>query len=669
VPGPDGRVIFTGRGMFTQEAKPAGRAGGAAGECTLPSVQGHYYFVLAAEGVGAKPAGTLYLEGHSRPLVKPTGIQWPLEINLRGTGRITLDQRVLYFPDYQTIVSIPAADDRLVVQPFAVEDAMLKASIDFLFVASRPPLSAAPGKTYTYTPDVKSRKKGVVVRLDAGPPGMKVSEEGKVTWEVPADFAGKTAEVALKVRDGSGQEVVHSFRITVAGVAVPKKDPPPPEPVPLSGVIAEVAWSFEPPKKSELRAPFLARSRVPVNLPGPAVDAVVGGGGRYLLLHIPSKKTVAVFDVNQVSVVKQLPVEEDVVYMAAGMEKLILIRPGKSTIQRYSLSTFEIEKTAELPVKGRVAEVAMGWASNGPLLLWEKVENKKPRDDAFHFVDPETLDLLKTPGLEGLAGRLAPKLQGTAASGNGKVFAFRSKGSLQSLVRRGNRWVLYASSADSERASGLLYALPSLDGSVICTSAGLFSDRCAERKDEGTTTLPALNGPYYLGDNSIYLPGNPKPFLGVPTRTAAEIKGLGPRNGVFWEKHFYVIPNARVMLFLTGSNTQVVVDPFDVLAGLERSRVPYLYVTSQPTEVVKGGETFTYKVTARSRRGGVRMTVIIGPKGMTVAPDGTVTWKVPAAEEEEEVDVTIGLTDAANVEAAHTFTLTVLPNKPKKPQP
>ena len=52
-------------------------------------------------------------------------------------------------------------------------------------------------------------------KLDSGPKGMTVSDEGTVTWEVPADAAAGDQDVILTIRDKSGQDAFHTFAIKI----------------------------------------------------------------------------------------------------------------------------------------------------------------------------------------------------------------------------------------------------------------------------------------------------------------------------------------------------------------------------------------------------------------------------------------------------------------------
>jgi hypothetical protein len=44
---------------------------------------------------------------------------------------------------------------------------------------------------------------------------MKVTAEGKLTWDVPKDFAAETVSVIVVVSDSSGKDVFHTFKVAV----------------------------------------------------------------------------------------------------------------------------------------------------------------------------------------------------------------------------------------------------------------------------------------------------------------------------------------------------------------------------------------------------------------------------------------------------------------------
>jgi hypothetical protein len=676
VPGHDGKVIYTARGMYTSEVKPIGKAGRAGGDFCVPAVSGPFYLVLSSKSRfgfslarGEKPEVALHMQGDARVLAKLTGLDLPDGINPWGRERVTIDQRLLFCPDHKVIVTVPSTDDRVVLYSFDVDQAMQKAGIDYLYVASHPPLQAEPGQTWSYEMAVRSRKGAVKVKLGSGPGGMTTTEDGKVTWAIPASFEAKEVNVVLNVTDASGQEVLHSFKVRVGDPTGTDDSPVPPKPV----VLGEVAWDFPAPRPTLIQSPILTKARTSKLMTATVGDLVVGGGGRFVVLHFPREKRIGVFDVTSAKIVKYFAADDDDLLMAAGMDKLILVLPAAQKIERYSLSKLEREQSAPLPTKGRAMAVAMGPASAGPLLLWERGADKSTeKQKALYFLNPETFEVLASPGLDGVPGRIGA-VRSIAASGDGRVFALRTPSRLYSLVRHGKRLVLYGSAGADFRAA--TYALPGPDGSVIYTSAGLFDERCRKLKDakDDSNPLPASHGAFFLSDQGAYLRGYGRTVLKLPERTSLETTGLADTNPVPAEKRSILVPGARVLLFLTGSNDRLIVDRFDVVAALERSGIDYLYVTARPPGPVARGADFTYKLTAVSKRGKVKFRKVDGPAELKVGEDGTVTWKVPASKDEEEVAVKVSIEDSKQ-EINHTFTITVLAAPPaedatKPPQP
>src|SRR5262249_10293347 len=110
-----------------------------------------------------------------------------------------------------------------------------------------------------------------------------------------------------------------------------------------------------------------------VALSGAVTDVAVGGGGRYLVFHLGEQKKLAVFDVTQGKVVRELPVADAVIHFAARGDQLGVGYPHPKLIQIWSLVTFEKERSAPLPVsltRDDIHQVCMGSASPGPLFVY-----------------------------------------------------------------------------------------------------------------------------------------------------------------------------------------------------------------------------------------------------------------------------------------------------------
>ena len=71
---------------------------------------------------------------------------------------------------------------------------------------------------------------------------------------------------------------------------------------------------------------------------------------------------------NELKVVKSLPLESDKGLFAAGKDRVMIVYPDTKRIERWSLHTYEKELGAEVPY-ANITAVAMGSAANDRLAL------------------------------------------------------------------------------------------------------------------------------------------------------------------------------------------------------------------------------------------------------------------------------------------------------------
>jgi hypothetical protein len=81
-----------------------------------------------------------------------------------------------------------------------------------------------------------------------------------------------------------------------------------------------------------------------------------------------------------------------------------------------------------------------------------------------------------------------------------------------------------------------------------------------------------------------------------------------------WEKRIFYYPRGNLLITLGGDGLdRLVLRRINVVEQLKRTGVDYLVVTSRPPGA-KLGESFSYKVEVRSRKGGVKVNWLPGPK-------------------------------------------------------
>lgn len=420
----------------------------------------------------------------------------------------------------------------------------------------------------------------------------------------------------------------------------------------------------ELPGAAAIRPPNLEADRVERKLPAPIADAVVGGGGRYLILHLPKVRKLAVFDVSAAKVVHFFDVPEDDIRFAAGLDKLFVLLPQSNQLQRWSLSTFEREAVAPVPLEGKVEALCMGSAAHGPLLAYA-IEPK--HRTTLSTINPRTLKA--TPLRDGnLVHHLHPQ-GGTRmrASADGKVFGLWSSmqgpSGLRVIVLEGQRVQTYYQHSDFG------HLLPSPDGQMIHTARGLFTyetkplDKTAPG---GAFSLPAHHGDAYLvvdlgqkNSLAVQLRNDPRPLVRLTHVELPDGLNQWGREPFSVEKRLHFVPQARLLISIPAGNDRLLLYRFDLEEALEKSDIDYLLVTSRPPATATKGGTYRYELAAKARRGPVTYRLESGPKGMTVSETGLVTWPVAADFAEREASVLIGVRDATGQERFHTFTLRV----------
>ncbi len=388
-------------------------------------------------------------------------------------------------------------------------------------------------------------------------------------------------------------------------------------------------------------------------LPAPATEIVVGGGGRYLILHLPRLKKLAVFDVTEARIARYIPLAEDRVFYGAGLRHVVVGLPEKALLERWNLDTGEKEQTAAPVLKDAIGQVILGAASNGPVL-----------------VNGQFFDLFTFRPLPIKAPKGAPTSPRTPVSADGTVFTswnmHYSPGTSTAFVLEGNELKRY-----DEGAFG--HVVPGPDGRFVYTAKGVYTvqlNDISPRHRELGYCLPSVAGNYFLsltpadvpgkgGGLTVYLVGNDRPVAKLDKLEHGLRFDNWDRGEFGVERRLFFVPQAKLIVVLPVSMDQLILHRFDPDAALESSGVDYLLVTSQPPASAKRGRTFTYQVGIKSKKGGVTYRLDAAPLGMEVSPTGMIKWEIPAEGKDTETDVILTVRDASGQEVFHTFTLKV----------
>jgi hypothetical protein len=226
LPSWDGSQLFTQNGVYSADLKPLGADQFRQKTC-IPAYRPGYFLTLSwpdpyrNNNGNPKPAGvslSVYTASDRSMLVTLPPIPEvtvPRDGYANAPGTLQWHERVFLVPQHQRLVTVSDTRDQLVARPFDMMETLNRAGIDYLFVDSLPATMADPGKPYQYSIVVRSKKGAVKFSLDSGPQGMKLSKDGVLSWQVPADADPGPAGVIVTIEDASGQNVFHTFNIQV----------------------------------------------------------------------------------------------------------------------------------------------------------------------------------------------------------------------------------------------------------------------------------------------------------------------------------------------------------------------------------------------------------------------------------------------------------------------
>jgi serine protease Do len=412
-------------------------------------------------------------------------------------------------------------------------------------------------------------------------------------------------------------------------------------------------------------APALASEKTVVRLPAGIEQVVVGGGGRYLILHLKRLNKLAVFDVSSAKVIHYLPAPAGDFLYAAGATKLVVVLPEKKLIERWSLETFEKETSVPLPVTFAPGRAAMGSQSAGPLLL--------SGPDGAALIDLDTLKKMNIPLDKEINAELEVHVRQIEAAPDGSAFTCWWR---RSHTEEPSRFGLlrWAVSAKVDR-SGLSLRSPchaSIDGGPVFTCDG--NVYTAELKPisvpafKGATLLPVQNSYVIVGR---WEGAQRKARLAVHFMSdfkeaftlngIDELDGLDTNNGgtspFTYDKRIHFVPSANMLVTIPATNDQVVLHKLDVDEALKKNAVEYLFVSSVPVREAGKGSAYSYQIAVKAKHDKVVFNLDSGPEGMSLSKSGLLTWKVPADFADSEAPVIVSITDRGGQKLFHSFTI------------
>lgn len=410
-----------------------------------------------------------------------------------------------------------------------------------------------------------------------------------------------------------------------------------------------------------MRIPPMPSARVEIKLPGEANRMRVGGGGRYLIFRIKDKSKLAVVDLYDLSVVKEIDAPPDCAF-AANRDKLFIARSGQQLLQRIDLRSMQSEKTVTLPDGDPVENAVMGYDGNGPLGLVAK--------EKLYLWDAETLQPMRING---------PQLGGVSfmVSADGRVFSGwgRYSGNFSFMRVERNNTVI-GKDPDGWSYNGS-WAIPNADGSLFLTTGGLYSadlEPVPAGELEKVTRLPCVDSRFTIGvrgverdksEVAIYTTCDRRKIYSLPNPEHVAVGIIGTEHGrLHDEMRVHYLPHANRIALVPAGGDRVVVHQLDLVEEIKKRGGDYLHILSNPPSLVGIGDKYRYQIDALSSAGGVNYELVKGPAGVVVESGGLVRWAVPKARLGVKEPMVVAVRDKQGREVFHSWDVILFSQTP-----
>lgn len=387
-----------------------------------------------------------------------------------------------------------------------------------------------------------------------------------------------------------------------------------------------------------------------VTLPGEIEDICLGANGKMLIAYVPTEKKLFLVDVATRKQVGEIPVGDQNVRFAAGLEKLV-VAPNPHTLQRWDLTSITQEAEVTLEDGVQINDLAMGAAASGPLLVVTEQAGQEPQPA---LLDVATMQWQQIPIVVDEKQRNKSELPWgrkpqIRAAANGQVFALTCPQETFQLVVQPEQAKLkrfnYTTANRIERSipdafgrrtfsSGPNNFVPDFNGRSpgirlpavqgnFCLKAGLqLSDQTAP-----LDLCPASVELFVDGDN--------QPFATLVdldlTLTNQTKFNLWNEKRLTEDKRIHWIPDMNTIVTLPHLAGRIVLRDFDLEKAWQEANYDYLYVTNPTPIRTELGSKLKHQLDIRSKNEpvSVRNGKNVTSRAMTVSKSGLLEWDIP----------------------------------------
>jgi serine/threonine protein kinase len=432
-----------------------------------------------------------------------------------------------------------------------------------------------------------------------------------------------------------------------------------------SEVVAMVPVATELPQQPK------AAAENSIKTPDLIADAVVAGGGKWVVLKMETMPVLAVYDADTQNIVKLLRLPSANFLYAAGGDKVLIYYPENNLLQTWDLNSFQQLKTKPNPTGAVICRLTMGHSNNSLALVRYATGTQALDNAGTYFLDVATLENLsaslpKEQGARGLNSSYRDFIHQRADSNLRYISEWatsHSPSGIGLLIR-----TEYAFTSRYEHDTQLYLAMGD-DNRIYTQQGGIYNLELREvGRIQGHKLIPGIGGALFLsvakdGNMQVYASGST-----TPISPSGQFPGLDPnahpmeeawaKTPFVFDRHIIFDPSHNRLLLIPFSHDQILQRAFDLKAFMKQAGVDYLVVMSAPDTSIRAGQSWTYQMQVLSNAQEITYQLESGPTGMSVDSKGLLKWNVPANAQGME-SVVILIKNKAGESRYHSFDLVI----------
>ncbi|PQO37363.1 hypothetical protein DTL21_05305 [Bremerella cremea] len=354
------------------------------------------------------------------------------------------------------------------------------------------------------------------------------------------------------------------------------------------------------PSVFQPRPPIEGETQVDVG--GNIERAVLGGDGKFLVLHNRGEQLVQVLDVPQRAIVSEIPVADERLLLTAGRDHFVIYYPEQRKLHSRSFETFKIVTAKDIPEDAILEHLTMGGSATDKLLT---IRQDPEFASIIEFLDPQTLEKIDIEVVQPEKNPLpVHKVNGIRADATGVMYGMitqmtpTSTTSSYSIQVFGKQAIIYVPHDRGDNGGSFQFGPEGIWPQTVCPSY------CGNYQLIVKETTPH-NGFTAIDAAVSLLPQRENVALDPSKSALATLTDLD-----FTDDHSFpfsarwgdgdLMPTERInfieslntIITIPRTNHHVVFRDFNLKQYLQQQGVDYCYMLHQPTLRALRGKTF-----------------------------------------------------------------------------